>query len=252
MKEEKDELAKLREENEQLKRMNQVKSDWISIAAHQLRTTLSAVKWILKMLLDRDFGEITQEQNDFVKKAFASTERMVLLVNEMLSLNHTEDATLNFIFEPHDLTELVEETIFDFTGESHGKGIEIVFLKPDALPPAFPFDKEKIRVVLQNIIENALKYSDRGDKIFVAERIQEGKIEVVVRDTGIGIPDGEQQNIFSKFFRATNAKAKDEIGSGLGLYVTKFIVEKHGGTIGFESKGSEGTTFTFALPTSRT
>lgn len=244
-----EELKKLREENETLRRLNATKSDWISIAAHQLRTSLAAIKWILKMFLDKDFGAVNTEQEGFLKKAFESTERMTSLVNEMLSLNHTEDATLNFTYTQNDIVELVESTIFDFTGESHSKGIEIVFLKPtEKIAPA-QFDVEKIRVVLQNLIENALKYSDHDDKIFISVRINDSKeIEVSVKDTGIGIPPTEKEQIFNKLFRASNAKQRDEIGSGLGLYVTKYIVEKHGGRMWFESEERVGTTFFFTIP----
>ena len=243
-----DDLDLLRKENEELKNQNAVKSDLISISAHQLRTSLSAVKWILKMFLDGDFGTLTPEQATFVKKAFESDERMITLVNEMLSINHAED-TLNALHtSATDLVKLLDEVVFDFTGESYKLGIELIFLKPDHALPTVTVDPEKIRVVMQNLIENAIKYSDKGSRVFVNILEDEKNIEISVRDTGIGIEEKDQPRIFEKFFRAENAQKQNSIGSGLGLYTIKRIVESHNGKLWFESKAGEGTTFHVSLP----
>ncbi len=245
-------IPDLQAENEKLKLENATKSDLISISAHQLRTSLSAMKWILKMFIDGDFGTLTAEQMNFMKKASESDERMIRLVNEMLSINHAEDS-LDFMHrEPVDMVKLLDEIVFDFTGESYKKGIELIFLKPDH-PLAFPVaDKEKMRVILQNLIENAIKYSNKGGRVFVNIGEKPGIMEVSVRDTGIGIEPEDQANIFGKFFRADNAKLQDVVGSGLGLYTTKRMVEKHNGKIWFESKAGEGTTFFVQIPEATT
>ncbi len=249
-----DELEKLKKENEELKKMNDIKSDWISISTHGLRTSLSATKWILKMFLDKDFGSITSEQEGFMKKAYDSNERMLALVNDMLSVNHTQDAVMHmqYHFEEADILPLVDEVIFDFHGESFKKKVGVIFLRPPTPVALFKFDKNKVCVVLQNLIENAIKYSNAGDSVIVSVRDQEDKIILSVKDNGIGIPPVEKEHIFEKFFRATNAKEKDDIGSGLGLYTTKSIIENHGGTIWFESEIGQGTTFFFSLPKSPT
>lgn len=243
-----EELVKLKAENERLNKMNQVKSEWISIAAHQLRTSLSAIKWILKMFIDGDFGKLSQEQDSMMSKAYGSNERMLALIQEMLSLNHNDEATLTYDIKENNLMDIIESTLFDFTGESFKKGVEIVFLRPEETIPLLPFDKEKIRVVIQNLIENAIKYSRKSDKVFIGIHVYPDTVSLTVKDTGIGIPQSQQEHIFEKFFRATNAKEKEEIGSGLGLYTVKNIIIEHGGTITFESKDSEGTTFTITLP----
>ncbi len=245
------ELEQLKKENEELKKMNGLKSDWISISAHQLRTSLSAIKWILKMFLDKDFGIMTPEQDGFMRKAYDSNERMLTLVNEMLSLNHVERTSLHYDFIPTDIIALIESVLFDFTGESYKKGVEIIFLKPDTAIPSVSLDVEKIRVVIQNLIENAIKYSGRGDRVIISIHRKDAFIEVNVKDTGIGIPENEQNKIFDKFYRATNAQAKDTIGSGIGLYTTKEIIEKHGGKMWFESIEKSGSTFFFSLPVTR-
>lgn len=244
-------IEALRAENEQLKKMNAIKSDWISISAHQLRTSLSAIKWILRMFLDKDFGALTAEQEGFMQKAADSTERMLKLVNEMLSLNHIAGTSLKYNFQKADIVDLIDQILFDFTGESHKKGVEIIFLKNKEGIPEIPFDLDKISVVVQNLIENAIKYSNRGAHVTISVHKKENYLEVSVKDTGIGIPIIEQEHIFEKFFRATNAQKKDNIGSGLGLFTTKNIVEKHGGKLWFTSIPNEGSTFSFSLPVHR-
>ncbi len=243
-----EEIEKLKIEIEKLKKMNAVKSDVISISAHQLRTSLSALKWILKMFLDKDLGPVSSDQESLIKKGFDSNERMITLVNDMLTLNHAEDTALEFKFENTDIMTLAEQTLFEFSGEAHKKGIELIFLKPDNTLPPVKCDQEMIRVVLQNLIENAIKYSESGNKVVVSLKQNEKNLEVTVRDTGIGIKEDDQSKIFNKFFRADNAKKKDAIGSGLGLFTTQNIVQHHNGKIWFESKGDEGTTFFVALP----
>ena len=237
-------------ENEELKHQNATKSDLISISAHQLRTSLSAMKWIIKMFLDGDFGVLTAEQISFMKKAYESDDRMIRLVNEMLSINHAEDTLDSMHIESTDLVKLLDEVVFDFTGESYKKGIELIFLKPDHPLKECTVDQDKIRVVFQNLIENAIKYSNKGGRVFVNITEKGDATEISVRDTGIGINPGDQAQIFSKFFRAPNAKQQDTVGSGLGLYTTQRIMEKHHGKIWFESKTGEGTTFFVAIPKS--
>jgi signal transduction histidine kinase len=247
-----DEIEKLKQENEELKKMNSVKSDLISISAHQLRTSLSALKWILKMFIDKDLGELSREQEDFIMKAFDSNERMIELVNDLLTLNHSEDTTISFNFKDTDVLEILEQTIFEFSGETHKKNIELIFLKPKTEIPLIKCDTEMIRVVFQNLIENAVKYSHSGDKVFVSMRInsEEKNLEISVHDTGIGIKEADKAQIFSKFFRAPNAVEKEYVGSGLGLFTTKNIIERHHGKIWFESGESAGTTFFVSLPVS--
>ena len=247
-----DEMEKLKEENSRLTKINSVKTDLISISAHQLRTTLSAIKWILKMFTDGDVGKLTNEQDNFIKKASESNERMISLVTDLLTLNHTDNAEIPFNPTKTNITELAEHTVFEFSGETHKKGIDLIFLKPEAEIPYLNCDKEMIRVVLQNLIENAIKYSRLGDKIFLSikHNAVTNSIEISVHDTGIGINKEDQPNIFNKLFRASNAIQKDSVGSGFGLFTTKNIVEKHNGKISFESSLGNGTTFFVVLPIS--
>lgn len=244
-----EDIEKLKEENQKLQKLSDFKSDVISISAHELRTSLSALKWILKMFIDGDIGAISTEQKTFIKKAFESNERMISLVNEMLSVNHADDISLKYNPEEVDIVNLVESVLFDFVGESFKKNIQVIFLKGEAkLPKAF-VDPYKARVVLQNLVDNAIKYSNFGSKIFVSIELKNKNIQIAVKDNGIGIPEKDQPKIFEKFFRSENAKQKSEIGSGLGLTTARNIVARWEGKIWFESKENGGSNFYFTLPT---
>lgn len=237
----------LNAEIDRLRIANQNKADLISISAHELRTSLSAVKWLLKMLIDEDFGKLADEQRTLLERASQSNDRMIAIVNDVLTLNHTDESTISYTFEPVDLVQMVEEVVFDFTGEGFKHGIEIVFIKP-SVSAKIMGDKPKLRVVLQNLLENAIKYSEKGDRISIFLAADEDKAVLTVKDSGIGIPKEEQEKIFEKFFRATNAVKKESVGSGLGLYTTRRIVEKHNGSIEFESEEGKGSSFIVTLP----
>lgn len=245
------EFEKLKKEKEELMQMNEVKSDLISISAHQLRTSLSALKWILKMFLEKDLGEITFEQESFIKRALINSERMTTLVNDLLTLNHSEDNKIKFNFKKINILEIIEQTIFEFSGETKKKNVEIIFIKPETITPPIEGDEEMVRVVIQNLLENSIKYSFKDHKIFIALKYNEKNknVEISIRDNGIGIKESDKENIFNKFFRAENATEKDPLGSGLGLFTTKNIIERHHGKIWFESTPGSGTTFFITIPT---
>lgn len=241
-------IKQLKDENEKLKKLNAFKSDVISISAHELRTSLGATKWLLKMCLDGDLGPLSPDQSKLLKKAFEGNDRMIGLVNEMLSINHTEEASLSYNSQPTDIVTLIDNIVFDFVGESYKRGIELLFLKPENNPKIIHVDQGKIRFVIQNLIENAIKYSNDGDRVLVTLNENPDYLIVSVKDTGIGIKDEDKSKIFEKFFRSKNAKDKEEIGTGLGLFTSKNIVEKHGGKMTFESNDGQGTTFSVSLP----
>ncbi len=243
-----EEIEKLKVENEKLKMISENKSDIISITAHQLRTSLSALKWIFKMFIDQDVGALTNEQNELMQKAYNSNERMLNLVNDLLTLNHSEESLFVFNFEKTDFLYLVEQTLFEFSGETNKKKVELIFLKPEAPIPNLNCDIKLMRVVLQNLIENAIKYSNKEGKVFISLKQKEGDLLLSIHDTGIGIKDEDKENIFKKFYRANNAQEKDVIGSGLGLFTAKKIIEKHNGKIWFENASGGGTTFFISLP----
>lgn len=240
--------SELEKKIKELEKLNSFKSDVISISAHELRTSLTALKWINEMLINGDVGPLLLEQKQFIQKSNRSIERMLLLVKEMLTINHTETIGLSYFFTKVDIVSLIEEVVFDFVGESYKKSIQTVFIRPENYIPKIKADPDKIRVVLQNLIENAIKYSKTNDKVIISVYKKENFVWIYIKDNGIGIPQNEKKKIFSKFYRGKYAKKGHPFGSGLGLYTAKKIINAHNGEIDFESKKNEGTTFFFSLP----
>jgi signal transduction histidine kinase len=242
-------IKTLQDENEKLVKLCSAKSDIVSVGAHQIRTSLSALKWIIKMFLDGDLGKLTIEQENLMRKAYEGNERAINVVSELLLMNKSEDIIEKEpIFTNVDITELIDSTIFDFFGEAQAQGVEIMFLTPNTKLPEVEADKEKLRVVLQNLLENAIKYSNKHGKIFISLKEDKEMVEVSVKDTGIGISEEGKKKIFEKFYRDPEALKKETVGSGIGLFSTKKIVEEHHGKIWFNSKNGEGTTFLFTIP----
>jgi signal transduction histidine kinase len=240
---------KMQEENERLIKLLSVKSDIVSISAHQRRTSLSALKWIIKMFLDGDLGKLTTEQDSLLRKAYEGNDRAISIVSDLLLANKNEELMeKEYVFSKVDLTELIDRSIFDFSGEANSRGIEIIFLTPETKLPAVRADQEKIRIVLQNLLENAIKYSNMNGKIFISLK-QDGEIiEASIKDTGIGISEDGKKKIFEKFYRDPEAQKREAVGSGIGLFTSKKIVEEHGGKIWFDSSEGTGTTFFLSIP----
>lgn len=251
MSEHKDTKA-IEEENKRLQELHSVKADIISISAHQIRTSISAIKWIIKMFLDGDLGKLTQEQENLLKKAYESNERAITIVSELLLVNKTENVTeKELTMEVLDLPALIDGAIFNFSGEAFARGIELIFVRPETKLPSVMGDKEKISVVFQNLLENAIKYSNMHGKVFVTLKERDGYLCFSIKDTGVVISEEGKEKIFEKFYRDPDAKKKEAVGSGIGLYTIKKIIERHKGQIWFESSKEEGTTFFFTIPISK-
>ena len=242
-------IEEILKENEKLKKICSGKSDVVSISVHQIRTSLSALKWIIKMFLDGDLGQLSPEQENLLRKAYEGNERAISVASDLLMMNKTENVLeQDYKISKIDLVELIDNTIFDFSGEAYTKGIEIIFLKTLTKEMYVSADKEKIRIVLQNLIENAIKYSNKHGKVFITLKEIDDNVQISIKDTGVGISEEGKTKIFEKFYRDPEAQKKEAIGSGIGLFTTKKIVETNGGKIWFESSPNEGTTFFFTLP----
>jgi signal transduction histidine kinase len=230
------------------KMVERIKTEFVSLAAHQLRTPLSAIKWTLKMLLDGDLGEITKEQRDFLGKTYQSNERMIALINDLLDITRIEEG--RYLYKPvlADFESICQFVINSFKDEIKKKEIKFKFKKPEKKLPQVKVDVEKIRLTISNLLDNAIKYTPTGGKVTVSLRHVKKEIELSVKDTGVGIPKDQQGRVFTKFFRGANVMRMETEGSGLGLFITKNIIEAHGGKIWFESEEGKGATFYFTLP----
>ena len=236
--------------NARLSGLDRAKSDFISVATHQLRTPLAGIKWTFESLLQ---GNPNPNEQELLEKGSAATERMVRIVNEILSIDKIEHERFEVSFEYIDPVTLVESSVVEFQAPAIGKGVHLTFNKPTDAVPLVELDVDKVRMVLDNLIENAIKYTVVGGTILVAlntARVNAAHavIELVVKDSGIGISEKAQHDIFTKFYRASNAKRAEPNGSGLGLYIAKTIVEAHHGSIWFESEEGKGTEFHVELP----
>ncbi len=231
------------------KMVERLKSQFVSVAAHQLRTPLSIIKWSLSMLLEGDVGLLTNAQKDMVTKASETNERMIRLINDLLNVARIEEG--RFVYHPKtvDLIELLEDVAEPAKTMAYSKGIKFEFKKPkDDKSKIVKVDIEKISLAVKNLLDNAIHYTEpKGKVTLIAER-KKDRVFVSVKDSGIGIPKDQQDRVFSKFFRADNAVRTDTEGTGLGLFITKNIIEAHKGEISFTSQEGKGTMFTFSLP----
>ncbi|MBU2578598.1 hypothetical protein KKA09_00535 [Patescibacteria group bacterium] len=232
------------------KTVERLKTEFVSIAAHQLRTPLSAIKWTLKMILDEDVGKIVGEQKELLEKTYQSNERMIKLINDLLNVARIEEGRFLYKVQEHDVIEILEKVVVLFEQIAIKNKLKFEFQKPEQELPKIKLDAEKISLAFHNLIDNAVLYTNPGGTVKVSvENLKEQKqILISIKDTGIGIPNDQQNKVFKKFFRGENAVREETDGTGLGLFIAKNIIEANNGKIWFESSKNKGTTFYCAFP----
>lgn len=238
----------LEEELEKTKQLDKQKTEFLSIAAHQLRTPMSGIKWVVQMTLDGDFGELPKEAHEQMQKAAENVDRMIQLINSLLDVSRLDTQGLDFSFEQADVMAMLHEAEEDLYQAAEKNGVTITTIPPTQPLPLVRVDKERMTIVFHNLIDNAVKYTPKGGRIAVGARQEGDVIVVAVADTGYGIPKAEQARLFTKFFRASNIQAVQADGSGLGLYMVNEIVRRHGGEIQVVSIEGKGTTFRVRIP----
>lgn len=228
------------------KLVEKMKTEFVSVAAHQLRTPLSAIKWTIRMILDGDVGEINEEQRELLEQTYISNERMIRLINDLLDVSRIEEGRLLYDQKDARIEDVIDSVIEASQEMLRNKNMVLEVNKKET--PKVRIDKEKIGVVIQNLLENAIKYTEQGGKIKITLDNDEKNVIFKIEDSGVGIPKSQQDRIFTKFFRAENVTRMETNGTGLGLYTTKNIVQAHKGQIWFESEENKGTTFYFTIP----
>jgi len=240
--------------NRRLEKLEEAKSKFVSVTAHQLRTPLSAIKWTFEMIQSGKLGAITGEQKEFLDKGFESAQRMIRIVNDLLRMDQMEtEKTADPTFAKFDLGKMIQGVVAEFSNQAVSKEIDFKVESISKSLPPIEGDQEKLQIVLENLLDNAVKYTPRGGKIVLI--VSDAKInssrqevEIIVKDSGIGIPETEKSKVFSKFFRAQNAISAEPDGSGVGLYLSKDIVDRHGGSLWYEKLAESGTAFHLTLP----
>lgn len=236
--------------NVELKRLDQAKSEFISIASHQLRTPLTIIKGYLSMIREGSFGKVSTDISSTVNKVYLSNERLIKLVNDLLDLSRMESGKMKYEFAETNLEEIIESTVDEFQLPAKDKNIKITWKEGGNDMPKIWGDAWKLRQVIFNLIDNALKYS-HDDDIEIKLEKEDDSLKLSVRDSGIGMTKETIGNIFQKFSRgreSTVAKV-NAVGVGLGLYIAKRIVDDHGGKIWVESPGEgKGSVFYVRLP----
>ncbi|RWZ78201.1 MAG: GAF domain-containing protein [Candidatus Microsaccharimonas sossegonensis] len=237
----------LRTSNAQLQKLDEAKDEFISMASHQLRTPLTSIKGYISMIMDGDVGKISKDQKHLLEEAFMSSERMVRLISDFLNVSRLQ--TGKFIVDKHpvNLAKLVAQQVDALASSAAAHNLKFIYKKPKNIPE-IELDENKIQQVIMNFCDNAIYYSKEHSKINVGLALIGNQVEFTVKDTGIGVPVTEQGQLFTKFFRATNARKQRPDGTGVGLFLAKKVVDAHDGKIVFESEEHKGSTFGFMLP----
>jgi signal transduction histidine kinase len=237
-------LAQLRRSNAKLKALDETKDEFITMASHQLRTPLTAVKGYLSMVLEGDAGKLNENQRKLLEQSFFSSQRMVFLISDLLNLSRLN--TGKFIIEssPVQLAEVVEGEVQQLVETAKSREVSLLYKKPADFPVLL-LDETKIHQVVMNFIDNAIYYTPAGGKITVTLTESPTSIEYRVKDNGIGVPREQQRHLFSKFYRADNARKARPDGTGLGLFMAKKVIAAQGGAIIFDSEEGKGSTFGF-------
>ena len=226
--------------------ISRVKSDFISTAAHQLRTPLTGIRWALEAL---EKEPITEAQHALVENAVSKSRDLVAIVGTLLDISSIESGKHKYVFVDVDLLQLVSDVVADFTVQAAEHKVILSIARFDDVLPHVRADREQIKWVLNNLIENAIRYTPAGGSVQLMFAVRPERVQILVRDTGIGITPKDRNNIFERFYRADNVVAKENTGNGLGLYIARTIATDHGGDLNFDqNENGPGTTFTLSLP----
>jgi PAS domain S-box-containing protein len=226
----------------------QMKTDFVSIASHQLRTPLTGLRWYSSTLAEGQAGALNPEQQELLKEIERCVDRMVVLVDNLLDVARLDQGTLQLDLVPVSLAELLADAVRSLEPKAQNFNVSLTVDDGIASLPTVRADKLRLTEVIHNLVDNAIRYTPEQGTVKVMAR-QEGKeIIISISDTGVGIPEAERPRLFKKFSRIENPLSNRERGSGLGLYFAKGVVEKHGGKISLRSGVGKGSTFYVSLP----
>jgi signal transduction histidine kinase len=242
-----DATKQLRSANHRLKELDQTKDEFISMASHQLRTPLTTIKGYLSMVLEGDVGPVTKDERKMIEMAFDGAEKMVFLIADLLNISRLQSGKFVIENKPTDLVKMVEGEVNQLQDTAAHHNLKLTLHKPEKFPMV-SVDDTKIRQVVMNFLDNAIYYTPAGGSIDVVLEATDDAISYTVNDTGLGVPKAEQHHLFTKFYRAGNARKMRPDGTGLGLFMAKKVITAQGGAIIFKSTEGKGSTFGFSFP----
>jgi signal transduction histidine kinase len=232
---------------EELYQAKQAKAEFVSFAAHELRTPMTSIRGYADMLAKGVLGPLTPDQARFVNTIMRNTERMQVLISDLHDITKLESGRLQLKMLPTDLSRALKDAQQAMQEKIEARTQRLTVGMPEGLPQVHA-DSARVEQMLTELLRNASKYTPEGGHIHVQVQPQEGYVRYAVSDTGIGISEKDQERLFTKFFRSDRPEVRERSGTGLGLCVIKGLVELHGGELTIESQLGEGTTVAFTLP----
>ena len=237
----------LREANIELKRLNQIKSDFVSTVSHELRTPLTSIQGYASLIFDGDAGPITSEQKEFLNIVKEETQRLTRLISDLLDISRIEAGKMAMTFNDFNIIDFMNSYKKEIENMASSKNLKVKIKVPNKLP-IIKADADKLKQIFNNLVGNAIKFSNKNTTLRVTVKENSDNIQVDITDQGIGIAEKDLKNIFEKFQQVDTKMTRKAGGTGLGLPITKHLVEAHGGKIWVKSEIGEGSTFSFSLP----
>jgi len=232
---------------EGLAEASRMKSEFINIVSHNLRSPITNIKWVAEFLTSDNMEISSEKKEEYFNHLKENISRMVELVDELLIVARIEEGSLPIRKKEFSLEDLVKDLTDGSKTYAEASNVELKFNLEKNIPTAY-FDPVLVKLAVENLLDNAIRYTKKGGAVEISIKKKDNYLRFEIKDQGVGIPDKDQQFIFQKFFRSENALRRQTQGSGLGLYISKMIIDKSGGKIWFESKENKGTTFYFIIP----